>query len=182
MHESAKRARAPWNDRTANIELPQCLPIFVKSSRRTRVAIIAGPVNKRGDGSVGRCGSAAPLCELRKAWGPPLGGCCEGTPAAAVPATSGHWRIGSGSAGRGKVLAVSVVLPSAPVGCQYRPRQRRQVRRTSARQRGPILWAALSASQCATKLPRDSYRTNSSRRNQRRSIGGSRRIPCAIGA
>ena len=65
MHESAKRARAPWNDRTDNIELPQCLPIFAKSSRGTRVAIIAGPVSKRGDGSVGRCGSAAPLCVCR---------------------------------------------------------------------------------------------------------------------
>lgn len=68
---------------------------------------IAGPVSKRGDGSVGRCGCAAPLCVfLRKAWVPPLGGCCEGTLAAAVPATSGHWRIGSRSADREKVSAV----------------------------------------------------------------------------
>ena len=36
--------------------------IFVKSSRGTRVAIIAGPVSKRGDGSVGRCGDCATLC------------------------------------------------------------------------------------------------------------------------
>jgi hypothetical protein len=70
------------------------------------VAIITGPVSKRGDGGVGGCGSAAPLCVLRKARGPPLGGCCDGTLAAAVPATSGYERIGSGSADREKVPAV----------------------------------------------------------------------------
>jgi hypothetical protein len=77
-----------------------------QSSRGTRVAIIAGPVSKRGDGGVGRCGSAAPQCVLRKACGPAARGGCEGTLAAAVPATSGHWRIGSGSVDREKVPAV----------------------------------------------------------------------------
>jgi hypothetical protein len=69
------------------------------------VAIREGPVGKRGDGDVGRCGSA-PLCVSRKARGPPLGGCCEGTLAAAVPAISGDWRIGSGPADREEVPEV----------------------------------------------------------------------------
>jgi hypothetical protein len=79
---------------------------FAQSLRGTRVAIIAGPVFKRGNGSVGRCGSAAPVCVLRRPCGPPLGGCCAGTLAAAVPAISGQWRIGSGSAERKKVPTV----------------------------------------------------------------------------
>jgi len=54
-------------------------------------------------------GDRATLCVLRKAWDPPLGGYCEGTLAAAVPATSGHWRIGSGSADCEKVPAVQSI-------------------------------------------------------------------------
>jgi hypothetical protein len=50
-------------------------------------------------------GYHATVSVLRKACDPPLGGCCEGTLAAAVPATSGHWRIGS-SADREKVPEV----------------------------------------------------------------------------
>ena len=51
--KAPKRLRTPWN---------AIAMIFVKSSRGTRVAIIAGPISKRGDGSVGRCGDCATLC------------------------------------------------------------------------------------------------------------------------
>jgi hypothetical protein len=50
-------------------------------------------------------GYHATVSVLRKACDPPLGGCCERTLAAAVPATSGRWRIGS-SADREKVPEV----------------------------------------------------------------------------
>jgi hypothetical protein len=98
--------------------------------------IIAGPVTKRGDGSVRRCGPPR-RCVLRKARGSAARGVLCGD---ACGGRIGHFRL----------LAYwqrfcrswespnsSVVLPSAPVSCQHRLSQSRQVRRTSARQHGP---------------------------------------------
>ena len=137
--KAPKGLRTPWNDRIAIIQPPQCLPIFLKSSRGTRVAIIAGPVSKRGDGSVGRCGDCATLCVfcvrrgLRRS-----GGVVRG-------------RLRRPCRPLQVIGVLAVVLPIARKSLQFSPsaeragrlpipaKTNRQVRRTSARQDGSVL-------------------------------------------
>ena len=77
-------------------------------------------------------GSAAPsVCVLREARGPPLGGRCEGTLAAAVPATSGHRRIGSGSADRETVPEIQSYRRARRQAANTGQEQSRPIRRTS---------------------------------------------------
>ena len=156
--------------------------MFVESSRGTRVAIIAGPVSKRGDGSVRRCALRATVCGLRRGVrrsGGVMRGRLRrpyrplqviGVLAAVLPIARKSLQFSRSAERAGKL----------PIPAQFKLAKSGERLHANA---APILRAALSASQCSTKLPRDSHRTNSSRRNQRRStIGGSRRIPCAIGA
>jgi hypothetical protein len=76
------------------------------SLRGARVAINNVPTfTSAASVGVRRCGSAAQMCVLRKARVRRSGAADEGTLAAAVPATSGHWRIGGGSAGCNEFLA-----------------------------------------------------------------------------
>jgi hypothetical protein len=122
------------------------------------VAILAGPVTKRGDNSVGRCGRPRHfVCVLRKAWNPPLGGCCERRPyrplqvigvLAAVPPIARKSRQLSRFAERAGKLPIPAQSNLAKSGERLHAKP------------GPNLVGALSASQCSTTLPRDSYRTN----------------------
>jgi hypothetical protein len=157
----------------------RCLPKVCAG----RVGNIAGLPIKRGDGSVGRCGSAAPLCVcvLRKAWSPPLGGCC-GTLAAAVSATSGYRRIGSGSADRKRVPAVQSFFRARRWAAGTAQDRSRRARRTSARQLGHSAGCCARGSALQYAAHGQALHQFVRLQQTNSTPGGSRRILCAIGA
>jgi len=111
--------------------------------------------------------ATALLCVLRKAWDPPLGGRCArhlrrpywplqviGVLAAVLPIARKSVQFSRSAECAGKLLPIPAQINLARSGERLHANT------------APILWAALSASQCSTQLARDSYRTNSSCCNQ----------------
>jgi len=171
--KAPKRLRTPWN---------AIAMIFVKSSRGTRVAIIAGPVSKRGDGSVGRCGDCATLCVfcvrrgLRRSGGVVRGRLrrpCRPLQVIGVLATvlpiARKSRQFSCSAERAGKVPMSAQINLARSGERLHANTVRPMGRSKC---DPVF----KLSYQGTAIVRIRHVGTKS------TIGGSRRIPCAIGA
>ena len=144
--------------------------------------IIAGPVTKRGDGSVRRCGPPR-RCVLRKARGSAARGVLCGD---ACGGRIGHFRLlayWQRFCRSRESPSSSVILPSAPVSCQHRlrsisPSPANVCTPIRPRFRGPLRVRASVQLSCrgAAIVRIRHVAANKS------TIGGSRRILCAIGA
>ena len=129
--------------------------------------IIAGPVSKRGNGSVRRCGLPRQcVCcvrrGIRRSGGVVRGRLrrpCRplqviGVLAVVLPIARKSVQFSRSAECAGKLLPAPAQINLARSGERLHANT------------APILWAALSASQCSTQPARDSYRTNSSCCNQ----------------
>ena len=181
LHESAEKVTDAMECYRYHIAAPMFADLCQKFAR-ARVAIIAGPVSKRGDGSVGRCGDCATLCVfcvrrgLRRSGGVVRGRLrrpCRplqviGVLATVLPIARKSRQFSCSAERAGKVL-IPAQINLAKSGERLHANTVRPMGRSKC---DPVF----KLSYQGTAIVRIRHVGTKS------TIGGSRRIPCAIGA